>query len=239
MQNLIIAVGLIIVVWVGFMFFGNDQEEVSNQMKEATQEQLEEINSTSNNEQTTIQSGSYEIDVAESEVKWAGKKPLIDGYINSGTIGLNEGGVQIDENGIMSGSFIIDMQTLRVGLTAKKPGQETKLEEHLKSDRWFDVETYPNANFVINKVTAKSTDSANTSYDIEGDLTIKGQTHTITFPATIEQGSDGQVVAEATTKIDRTKWGLTAGSSSFFDNLADNVIDDMIELSFKLVANKQ
>ena len=89
------------------------------------------------------------------------------------------------------------------------------------------------------KVTAKNSDSANTSYDVEGDLTIKDKTNTITFPATIKQEANGQVVAEATTKIDRTKWGLTAGSASFFDNLADNAIDDMIELSFKLVANKQ
>lgn len=239
MQNFIIAVVLIVAVWAGFMYFSNDSEEASNQTNETIEEQLDEINPIADNDNTNIQPGTYSIDTKSSEVKWAGKKPLIDGYINSGTIALSEGEVKVDEDRVMSGSFVIDMKTLKVGLTAKKPNQETTLEGHLKGEGWFDVETYPTAKFVIKKVTAKNSDSANTSYDVEGDLTIKDKTNTITFPATIKQEANGQVVAEATTKIDRTKWGLTAGSASFFDNLADNAIDDMIELSFKLVANKQ
>ena len=239
MQNFIIAVVLIVAVWAGFMYFSNDNNETSNQTDKTLEEQLDEINPVSDNDNTNIQPGAYTINTQESEVKWAGKKPLIDGYINSGTIGLNEGEVEVDEDGVVSGSFVIDMKTLKVGLTAKKPNQETTLEGHLKGDDWFDVETYPTAKFDIKKVTAKNSDPANTSYDIEGDLTIKDKTNTITFPATIKQEANGQLVAEATTEIDRTKWGLTAGSASFFDNLADNAIDDMIQLSFKLVANKQ
>lgn len=238
MQNFIIAVVLVIAVLFGFMYFSND-EETPNQTNETSEEQLDEINPVADNDDTNVQPGTYSIDTKASEVKWSGKKPLIEGYINSGTIGLNEGEVRVDENGVMSGSFVIDMKTLKVGLTAKKPNQETTLEGHLKGENWFDVETYPTSKFVIKKVTAKNSDPANTSYDIEGDLTIKDKTNTITFPATIKQEANGQLVAEATTEIDRTKWGLTAGSASFFENLADNAIDDMISLSFKLVANKQ
>jgi len=72
-----------------------------------------------------------------------------------------------------------------------------------------------------------------------GDLTIKGQTHEVTFPATIYTDNEGVTYAEATFGIDRTLWGITAGSSSFFDNLADNVVDDIVAMSFKLVARSQ
>lgn len=68
---------------------------------------------------------------------------------------------------------------------------------------------------------------------------MKDKTHEVTFPATIYQKTDGAVVATASFAIDRTLWGVTSGSGSFFDDLADNVIDDMVSLSFSLTAQKQ
>jgi hypothetical protein len=59
------------------------------------------------------------------------------------------------------------------------------------------------------------------------------------FPARVYQNALGQLVAEAGLEFDRTLWGITAGSGSFFDNLADNVIDDMVVLSFLLIAEPQ
>ena len=68
---------------------------------------------------------------------------------------------------------------------------------------------------------------------------MKDHTHEVSFPATIYQAVDGTVVASASFAIDRTVWGITSGSGSFFDDLADNVIDDMVSLSFSLTAQKQ
>jgi polyisoprenoid-binding protein YceI len=233
----VLILGFVVIV-VGWAYLISDSG--NKELKDivvSTEQNVKEEPSPVVEEKKVIENGLYKIDVASSVVNWAGKKPLIDGYVNSGTLSLTEGTINIGETET-SGSFTIDMRTLKVGLTAKKPNQETKLEEHLKSDRWFDVEKYPTAVFVIKKFTPRTETSSAFGYDIVGDLTMKGVTNEVTFPATIYQTAEGKVVAEAATEIDRTKWGITAGSGSFFDNLADNVVDDMIALSFTLVASK-
>lgn len=178
--------------------------------------------------------GTYAIRTEESVVRWAGKKPLISGYINDGSLALSEGVITITE-GVKTGTFTIDMNTLSVNSTPKKPGQESVLGDHLKGERWFDVATYPTATVTIDEVVA----GENGQYAVDGTLTMKGQTNPITFPATITVDEMGVLRTEASFEIDRTLWGITAGSGSFFDNLADNVIDDMISLSFTVVAERQ
>jgi polyisoprenoid-binding protein YceI len=231
-----IIVVLIIVV-AGWWYFGGDEKKTTvTPVTDVEQEQvLAEDNAA---ERTVISNGSYVVDTEKSIVNWSGKKPFIEGYINSGEISLTEGSIEVSDTGA-TGSFVIAMDTLKVGLTAKKPDQETALEGHLKGERWFNVAANPTATFVIDEFAPKG-DVANTfTYTIEGDLTLKGQTHPVTFDAVIYENADGTIMAEAATEIDRTKWGITAGSASFFDNLADNAIDNMIALSFTLVANKK
>jgi polyisoprenoid-binding protein YceI len=182
-----------------------------------------------------VSPGTYAVDPAQSRFEWAGKKPLIDGYVDSGTIGVSEGAITVGESEA-SGSFTLDMNTLHVGLTAKKPGQEGALEGHLKGKGWFDVAAYPTAKFVITKVEPTAGSATTFEYAVTGDLTIKGITHEISFPARIFQTSDGLLHANAQTEIDRTEWGLTFGSGNFFDSLGDNLIADEVALSFSIVA---
>lgn len=177
---------------------------------------------------------TYTVVPEESVVNWSGKKPLIEGYINTGTIEVSSGTVTITDTGA-TGSFTMDMDTLHVGLTATKPGSEGALEGHLKGERWFNVAEYPTATFAITSVERGSEAS---TYDIQGNLTMKGQTHPVSFPAKIYI-LDGRLIAEGATEIDRTEWGLTANSADFFDNLADNAIANEVALSFKLVAAPQ
>ena len=72
-------------------------------------------------------------------------------------------------------------------------------------------------------------------YKIVGNLTMKGVTNEINFPAKIYL-KDGALHAEASFAIDRTKWKITYGSTNFFKSLGDNFIDDMVELAFNIVA---
>ena len=59
----------------------------------------------------------------------------------------------------------------------------------------------------------------------------------ISFPAKI-YAEKGKLRAEGSVEINRTKWGLTYGSGSFFKNLADNAISDIISFSFSITAKK-
>jgi len=156
------------------------------------------------------------------------------GLMNDGSLALTEGVVSVSD-GVKTGVFTIDMNTLSVNSTPTKPGQESTLEGHLKGERWFDVATHPTATVTIDEVRPQG----GNQFTVVGTLAMKGEVHPISFPATITGDEAGVLRAEASFEIDRTLWGITSGSGSFFDNLADNVIDDMIALSFTLVAERQ
>jgi polyisoprenoid-binding protein YceI len=64
---------------------------------------------------------------------------------------------------------------------------------------------------------------------------MKGQTNEITFPATIGMQGDSLVV-RADTEIDRSRWNIRYGSPSFFNDLGDSAIGDMVDISVDLTA---
>ena len=96
-----------------------------------------------------------------------------------------------------------------------------KLEGHLKSDDFFGVETHPTAKLVFTDVKA----SGKNSYEVTGDLTIKGITKPVTFDVSV-YGSK----ATATMKVDRSLYDVKYGSGAFFDNLGDKTIYDEFDL---------
>lgn len=225
----IVGIIAVLLVGLGVYLIVENKKEVSPTSEIQTKQ--------TSGERSVPEAGSYTVVPEESEVSWSARKPLIEGYINSGTIGVSEGTITIGEN-TASGAFTIDMNSLKVGLTAKKPGREGALEGHLKKADFFDVATYPTATFTIDSVTPRADSETTFVYDVKGTLTMKGKTGEVAFPATIYE-ENGKLVAEAETMIDRTKWGITYGSGSFFDNLADNAVDDMVALSFFVTADKQ
>ncbi|MCB0457668.1 MAG: YceI family protein [Flavobacteriaceae bacterium] len=159
------------------------------------------------------------IEVTESTIHWLGKK--VTGKHN-GTINLQEGYLEMEGENMVGGKFIIDMTSITV--TDLQGGMKGKLEGHLKSDDFFGVETYPTATLIITSATK----SGNT-YEVNGDITIKGITQPITFNLTKEGNT-----ATTTVIIDRSKFNVRYGSGSFFDNLGDKTIYDDFQLDVTL-----
>jgi polyisoprenoid-binding protein YceI len=244
MKLALVALGVLVVVIIGFVTWSPANTPTDNpvetQVTETRDNTTEATDSseTASAEKSSPSVGDYTLNTGASLVSWAGQKPLIDGYINSGSLAVADGSVRVTDETI-TGSFTIDMNTLSVSDTPTKPGSESALEGHLKGERWFDVGNHPEATFVITEVTPRPDVADTFTYDVTGELTMKGVTESLTFPAEIYQATDGLVYAEASLEFDRTLWGITAGSGSFFDNLADNVVSDMVSLSFTLVAEPQ
>ena len=69
------------------------------------------------------------------------------------------------------------------------------------------------------------------------DITIKGITKEVTFPAIIVIGKT-EVVANAEININRTNFGIKYGSKSFIDNIGDKAINDEFNLKVRIVASK-
>ncbi len=166
------------------------------------------------------------VNTKASTIVWTGSKVV--GNSHTGTLQLTSGSLDISNGKLKGGSFVVDMNSLTdTDLTGEWKG---KLEGHLKSDDFFGVETYPTAEFKITK--AKSTGDG--SYDVTGDITIKGKTESISFTTSLTEAGGGYEAA-ATITVDRSKFDVRYGSGSFFDNLGDKAISDDFTLEVKLV----
>lgn len=109
-----------------------------------------------------------------------------------------------------------------------------KREGHLKSGDFFDEAKFPTATF---KSTAWKKTGENT-FDVAGDLTIKGTTKPVTLQVTLlgtGPGMGGATVSgwEATTKINRNDFGVSYGPKILGDEVTLNIA---IEAGFKPAA---
>ena len=172
------------------------------------------------------------IDMARSTLAWEGTK--VTGR-HDGTIGLSSGELYIVEDQIVGGNIVIDMTKIVV-LDIEDPGTNARLQGHLESDDFFSVATYPEATFeMANIVKRENAAEGEPNYTISGNLTIKGITHGITFPAHVHM-EEGVMTARADFDLDRTMWDVRFGSGRFFDNLGDNLIHDNFNMKLDIVA---
>lgn len=179
------------------------------------------------------EAGKFDYTVASSSVvEWVGSKPVGK---HNGTVNVTGGGVSVKDQSITKGEFVIDMNTIAVLDLASGDGKED-LENHLKGtgkedaeDHFFNVKKFPTATFVF-----KSFDGTN----MVGDLTIKGVTKEVSFPATVTV-TDAEVnIVSNSFKINRVDFGVNYASKSVFDNLKDKFINDEMELVVKVKATK-
>lgn len=180
---------------------------------------------------TTNLYSAYKADTKESKITWKGEKVTGEhwGYVN-----LKSGTIDYDGKKIKDASFVVDMKSINVQ-DLEDPGYNKKLTNHLKSDDFFNAEGFPESKFTFK--SAKKT--GDNKFDITGNLTIRGKTHLITFPATITTNGD-KLMAKAELKIDRSKFDVKYNSKSFFDveALADKLIYDDFYLTIELVAKQ-
>lgn len=83
-----------------------------------------------------------------------------------------------------------------------------KLTNHLKSADFFNVNEHPKATFKSTKIEAASEGKVN----ITGDLTLLGNTQSITFPAMVSTEEPFSLKAEF--QIDRTQFGMDYGTDN-------------------------
>ncbi|PZQ86228.1 MAG: lipid-binding protein [Flavobacterium johnsoniae] len=180
---------------------------------------------------------SYTVDKGNSKIDWTGSKPTGK---HTGTINLSDGTVSIKDNVLDSGKFTIDMNTITVTDLKAGDGKED-LEGHLKGtggkeedfDHFFNVKKYPQSTFEITKAVTENGKTA-----VEGNLTMKGITKNVKFPATVTVDGNTVTLVSDPFTINRTLWNVNYGSKSVFDNLGDKFINDDIELKVSITAKK-
>jgi polyisoprenoid-binding protein YceI len=174
------------------------------------------------------------VDTQKSTLNWLAKK--VTGEHN-GTINITKGSLTVDGTKLTGGSFEIDMTSIKC-LDLTDAGYNGKLVDHLKSDDFFNVTSFPKAVFKITKVTPiAGAKVGEPNFTIVGDLTIRDKTNPVTFPATVGI-KGGNVTASAKIAVDRSKYNVKFRSKSFFENLGDKMIYDEFEMNTTLVAGK-
>jgi len=164
------------------------------------------------------------VDTKESEVIWKGSNSF---GAHMGYVTISKGELLVENGQLMGGTVEVDMNSIQ----DESHRSDNNLIEHLKNADFFDVTKFPTSTIAITKVTPINAGEK----EITGNLTIKGITHPVTFPANMVV-NDGRVIAAGKLVIDRTDWGIRYQSGKFFDNLADKTISDSIEFNIKIVA---
>lgn len=129
-----------------------------------------------------------------------------------GTVTLKDGKPE-------GGNLEFTVQTASVVTTDANPFKE-KLDGHLKSADFFDVEKFPTAGFTSSVIAAGGPNGA--THTIKGKLTLHGVTKDIEFPATIAvNGKD--ITGKTDFSINRRDFGLVyAGKPD--DLIRDGVV---------------
>lgn len=163
---------------------------------------------------------SAEVDTEKSIISWKGSK--ITGAFHEGKIFLKSSNLKVEKGEIISGEIIIDINSFTVG--DLKGEWEQKFLKHMKSADFFDIKQFPTATLKILSIKKNQASAM---------LTIMGKTHTVSFPMLkFSKKYVGKL------SFDRTKFGMKYGSSNFFKNLGDKVINDHVEVDVEIFIKK-
>ena len=179
-------------------------------------------------EAPATQEKSYNVENT-SKVVWLGKKI---GGEHTGTVAIKGGSLKFDKKNFVGGDFEVDMTSITV-TDIKDAEYNAKLVGHLKNDDFFSVEKNPSANLKIK--SAKKVKGS--TYDVVGDLTIKGITNEVTFKVDIKDSAK-EIKAKAKLVFDRTKFKVEYNSGKIFPSIGDKLIYDDVELNVELMAKK-
>jgi polyisoprenoid-binding protein YceI len=194
---------------------------------------------------TATNGESWMVDTAQSRLEWIGTK--VTGY-HTGSIPIKSGSLTVSNDSLAAGRFTMDMSRLAVtGPKEVDAASNQKLLGHLQSPDFFDVASHPEASFEITGVqpfagaVQDTTDPrqeeiseykvANPTHTISGNLTIKGVTKNIAFPARVTI-SGNQLEALAKFNIDRRQWNIT------YPGKPDDLIRDDIHMGIAIRATK-
>lgn len=149
------------------------------------------------------------------------------GFIGAKAVGQHEGVFQnfdgtISYNGAtpVRIDFTIDPASVKT--------DAAKLDDHLKSGDFFDVQQYPTASFTSSSITPAPPGTAGgATHTVTGILDLRGQKKNVSFPVKVEQSAEG-VHATSEFTINRQEWGIA------YKGAPDNLIKDEVLIKLNL-----
>ncbi len=144
-------------------------------------------------------------------VKLKGEFPSFQGQLKFDTEAPNEASIKLD-----------------VPLEDTDTGSRDGNEEVVKSE-WLDVAAHPVATFTSNRIQETSPNH----FTVQGELSIKGHSHEVEFPATFAE-QDGLAVFEGEFSIKRGDYSIGEGAWA-----ADDIVASEVTIQFHILADSQ
>lgn len=199
---------------------------------------------------------SYGVQADQSSVAWIGSKPTGQ---HTGTIPVSEGSFSVTDGDLTGGAFTLNIQGLEVTDMEQGSKGYNDLKGHLMSNDFFAADSFATAKFEITAINTYADGSVsdkeefqsdfapkkaseniveNPTHTISGNLTMRGVTKNISFPASVSMTDNG-ISASAKFNIDRTAWNLSYGKEAdAIDKAKDKFIYDTVNLELTVAASK-
>ena len=194
----------------------------------------ETVQATDAAETSTASEGAvnYAVD-STSVINWKGGKTFDDikkpeeGHF--GVVKLKSGEVQLKDGALESGNFVADFASFESKDLDADAESKGKLDGHLKSADFLDVEKYPTAKFEITSVKPLTEGDYNS--EISGNLDFRGVPKNITFKANVAVDGDKVTIKSEEFAINRQDFGIT------FTGGGGSIIKNEVLLQADLTAN--
>ncbi|GMW03641.1 MAG: hypothetical protein AMXMBFR84_47750 [Candidatus Hydrogenedentota bacterium] len=161
--------------------------------------------------------GSVYTIASGSKLMWTGSK--VTGS-HDGGFNTFSGQVTLPADDLTQAAIKIDMDVNSMY------SDNDKLTEHLKSPDFFDAPSFPTATFESTSLAKTAT-----GYDVSGNLTLRGVTKGIIFPASLAMEGD-TLKANAEFVINRKDFNIN------YAGKADDLIRDEVVIKFDITATK-
>jgi polyisoprenoid-binding protein YceI len=148
--------------------------------------------------ETQLPVGTWKLDPVHSSASFAVKHMVVATF--RGHFDRFDVTLDVDENGRAQLDGTVDVNSIVV--------KDENLQAHLGSPDFFDVERYPELRFSSKEIRRSGDELV-----VDGELTIKGQTHPVEARGTITDphetlGGAVKIGLTLDTVIDRTRFGL-------------------------------
>jgi polyisoprenoid-binding protein YceI len=148
-----------------------------------------------------VATGSWKIDTIHSHVGFAVKHMVVSTF--RGRFENYDGALRAGEDGASRLEGSVDVDSIVV--------KDENLAAHLKAPDFFDSERYPQIRFVSSDV--RLADGGELEVEVEGDLTIKDNTHRVTARGSlsgphVDIAGNDRLGVELEAIIDRREFGL-------------------------------
>lgn len=167
--------------------------------------------------------------IQNSTITWKAYKALnADAMSHWGTVKLKAGNIVTNSNNeIVGGNFIIDLSTILADDMKGNKKMKLMLENHLKSDDFFDVKNFPTAFFKL--TTVKPNNDKKYNYIFSGNLTIRNVSKPISFPVFVSNDGNKTTVQSALFTFNRKDYDLN------YNIFEDMILKNEVEMTVKFM----